>query len=94
MKQIDCLVVFVAEKDTADNHFRSFLKVSRNLMHLQDVEFAFLYPADLGGNQGNIAGVTSSDFYEQFGFGVRVYRRNNIGDYKDYNGEPESDALQ
>ena len=47
------------------------------------MEFAYLFPEDLGLSKGNLLALLNSEFYAQNGFGVRVYRRRNIGDYKD-----------
>ena len=52
-------------------------------MHMQDVEFAYLFPEDFKGSESNLIVLLESDFYKQNGFGVRVYRRGNIGDFKD-----------
>ena len=38
------LVIFVAEKNEANKEFNDYLEVSRKLLSLEDVEFAFLYP--------------------------------------------------
>lgn len=47
------------------------------------MEFAFLYPEDFYESLGNLITLTDSEFYRENGFGVRVYRRNNVGDYRD-----------
>jgi hypothetical protein len=33
-------------------------------MHLQDVEFAFVYPESLGGDLGSLRSVVDSSFYK------------------------------
>jgi hypothetical protein len=52
-------------------------------MHMQDIEFAYLFPEDFVNSEANLVELLYSDFYKENGFGVRVYRRGNIGDYKD-----------
>ena len=59
--------------------------MSRRLLTLDDVEFAFLYPKDFGKKEiGHLRRITESPFYEKLKFGIRVHRRNNIMDYKDF----------
>lgn len=55
----------------------------------EEVEFCWLYPEDLQPDIGNIKGVLDSEFYKSNGFGVRVYRKGQIGNFKDFNG-PEA----
>ena len=38
------LVIFIAERNEANRYFNDYLEVSRKLLTLDDVEFAFLYP--------------------------------------------------
>ena len=85
LEKSSLLVIFVAEKNEANRYFDDYLEVSRKLLTLDDVEFAFLYPTDFGHDLGNLERVTKSDFYQKFGFGIRVYRRGNLGDIKDMN---------
>lgn len=55
------------------------------MLTLDDVEFAFLYPADFGNDLSHLERVTKSPFYKDFEFGIRVYRRGNLADIKDMN---------
>ena len=52
-------------------------------MQMQDVEFAFLYPEDFKRGYGNLESLIQSDFYKQNQYGIRVYRRSNMGDFRD-----------
>lgn len=56
-------------------------------MYLQDVDFGFVYPEDFQQDLGNLRNFLQSDYYKQNGFGIRVYRRGNIGDFRDFEGE-------
>ena len=78
-------MIFIAERDTANRYFNDYLEVSRKLLTLDDVEFAFLYPQDFGNDLAHLERVTKKDFYEKFQFGIRVYRRGNLADIKDMN---------
>ena len=69
----------------ANTYFNDYLEVSRKLLTLDDVEFAFLYPEDFGNDLSHLERVTKSPFYERFKFGIRVYRRGNLADIKDLN---------
>ena len=44
LEKSSLLVVFVAEPKEANIHFNDYLEVSRKLLTLDDVEFAFVYP--------------------------------------------------
>jgi hypothetical protein len=77
------LIIFVAEEEKAEEHFRTYTKVSRHHINKDDIEFAFLYPKDLGHDIGNLRSLLDSDFYKNHEFGIRTYRRNNVGDFKD-----------
>ena len=79
------LIIFVAEEEKAEEHFRTYVKVSRHHIDKDDIEFAFLYPKDLGQNIGNLRSLVDSEFYHDHQFGIRTYRRSNIGDFKDLN---------
>ena len=57
------LIVFISEEEKAEEHFRTFVKVSRHHIVKDDFEFAFLYPSDLGQNIGNLRSLVDSDFY-------------------------------
>jgi hypothetical protein len=50
---------------------------------MQELEFAYLFPEDFVNSESNLAVLLESEFYKQNGFGVRVYRRKSIGDYRD-----------
>ena len=78
-------MIFIAEQNVANTSFTDYLEVSRKLLTLDDVEFAFLYPADFGNDLSHLERVTKSPFYEKFKFGIRVYRRGNLADIKDIN---------
>ena len=54
LKTSNLLVVFIAERNTANRYFNDYLEVSRKLLTLEDVEFAFLYPEDFGDDLGNL----------------------------------------
>jgi hypothetical protein len=54
VKKNKMLVVFVAQRNTCHNEFRAFMKCGHMLMHMQDVEFAFLYPEDFKQGIGNL----------------------------------------
>jgi hypothetical protein len=43
VREAKLLALFVSPKEKADVEFRHFLKVAHRLMHLQDVEFAYLF---------------------------------------------------
>ena len=58
------------------------MQCAHRLMHMQEVEFAFLYPEDFS-ELGNLQGLVDSQFYQHYGFSVRIYRRGSISDYKD-----------
>jgi len=79
------LVIFIAERSEANRSFNDYLEVSRKLLTLDDVEFAFLYPEDFKNDLGNLERVTKSPFYKEHKFGIRVYRRGNLSDIKDFN---------
>jgi len=79
------LVIFVAEKHTADRYFNEYLEVSRKLLTLDDVEFAYIFPSDFGNDLGNLERITKQAFYKEFEFGIRVYRRGSLADIKDMN---------
>lgn len=83
IKENKLLAVFVAPRDKADAEFRAYLKSAHALMHMQEIEFAFLFPEDFRNSLANIAGLMETPFYKKNEFGLRVYRRGNIGDYKD-----------
>jgi hypothetical protein len=78
------LAIFVAPRYKLESEFRAFMKCAHSLMHMQDVEFAFLYPEDYP-EIGNLQVLLDSPFYREKGFGVRVFRRGNISDYRDLN---------
>jgi hypothetical protein len=77
------IVTFISDMNEADREFKDFLQVTRQMIGLNDVEFAYLYPSDFGSNTGNLQRVLSSDFYRKWKFGIRVYRRGNISDVRD-----------
>ena len=77
------LIIFVAEEEKAEEHFRTYTKVSRHHINQDEIEFAFLYPKDLGHDIGNLRSLLDSDFYKNHEFGIRTYRRSNVGDFKD-----------
>lgn len=58
------LVIFIADPNEASRHFTDYLEVSRKLLTLDDVEFAFLYPADFGNDLSHLERVTKSPFYK------------------------------
>ena len=77
------LTVFVSEKHKADDEFNNYLEVSRRLLTLNDVEFAYAFIEDFEKEIGNLGELVESNFYKRWGFSVRVYRRGNIADFKD-----------
>lgn len=85
LEKSSLLVIFIADQNEANQNFNDYLEVSRKLLTLDDVEFAFLYPEDFNKDMGNLERVTSSVFYKQFEFGIRVYRRGSLADIKDMN---------
>ena len=52
-------------------------------MTLSDVEFAYAFIEDFEKEMGNLLELSGSNFYERWGFSIRVYRRGNIADFKD-----------
>ena len=78
------LVVFVAPKQTAESEFLAYLRATRLLLDFKEIEFAFLYPEDMGQDLGNLQKLMDSELYLARKFGVRVYRRGNLADYRDY----------
>jgi hypothetical protein len=82
IKENKMLVIFVAPKDESHAEFLAFIRCTRALMSMQDVEFAFLYPSDFP-ELGNLVTLLDSEFYQQRNFGIRVYRRHSVADYKD-----------
>ena len=85
LEKSSLLVIFVAEPNEANTYFNDYLEVSRKLLTLDDVEFAFIYPEDFGNELGNVERVVKSPFYKKFQFGIRVYRRGSLADIKDLN---------
>ena len=77
------LTVFVSEKHKADDDFNNYLEVSRRLLTLNDVEFAYAFVEDFEKEMGNLGELVESNFYKRWGFSIRVYRRGNIADFKD-----------
>ena len=77
------LTVFISEKHKADDEFNNYLEVSRRLLTLNDVEFAYAFIEDFEKEIGNLGELVESNFYKRWGFSVRVYRRGNIADFKD-----------
>ena len=75
--------MFVSEKNKADEDFTSYLEVSRRLLTLNDVEFAYAFIEDFEKEMGNLGELVESNFYKRWGFSIRVYRRGNIADFKD-----------
>ena len=57
--------------------------MSRKLLTLSDVEFAFAFIEDFEKELGNLVELTESNFYKRWNFSIRVYRRGNIADFKD-----------
>ena len=53
------------------------------------MEFAFLYEETFGKDQGSYRNFFTSEFYQTNGFGIRVYRRGNMGDIRDF----DTDAI-
>ena len=64
LEKSSLLVIFIAEKNEANRYFNDYLEVSRKLLTLDDVEFAFLYPSDFGNDLGNLERITKSPFYK------------------------------
>lgn len=54
IKQNTLLAIFVAPKEKSESEFRAFLKCSRSLMHMQDIEFAYLFPEDFINSEANL----------------------------------------
>lgn len=66
LEQSSLLVIFIAERSEANRYFNDYLEVSRKLLTLDDVEFAFLYPEDFGNDLGNLERVTNAAFYKKY----------------------------
>lgn len=90
VREAKLLAVFVSPKEKADVEFRQFLKVGHRLMHLQDVDFAYLYIETFGKDLGSYRNFIESPFYKSHEYGIRVYRRGNMGDIKDFDSEDTS----
>ena len=57
--------MFVSKKKEADDHFTNYLDVSRKLLSLADVEFAYAFIEDFEKEMGNLAEMTESNFYKR-----------------------------
>ena len=75
--------MFVSPKKEAEEDFTSYLEVSRKMLTLSDVEFAYAFVEDFEKEIGNLGELVESNFYKRWGFSIRVYRRGNIADFKD-----------
>ena len=75
--------MFVSPKKEAEEDFTSYLEVSRKMLTLSDVEFAYAFVEDFEREIGNLGELVESNFYKRWGFSIRVYRRGNIADFKD-----------
>ena len=75
--------MFVSPKKEAEEYFTNYMDVSRKLLSLSDVEFAYAFIEDFEKEMGNLVELTESNFYKRWGFSIRVYRRGNISDFKD-----------
>lgn len=54
------------------------------------MDFAFLYVETLGNDLGSFRNFIDSPFFKANDFGIRVYRRGNIGDVKDFDSVENS----
>mmetsp|Transcript_32549 Transcript_32549/g.42991 ORF Transcript_32549/g.42991 Transcript_32549/m.42991 type:complete len:85 (-) Transcript_32549:67-321(-) len=64
LKKSALLVIFIADKNEANRYFNDYLEVSRKLLTLDDVEFAFVYPSDFGNDMAHFERVTKAPFYQ------------------------------
>ena len=78
------LVLFLSYTDKCNVEFTKFVMASRTLLSVQDAEFAFAYVEDFGKDIGNLKGLMQTTEFRKHQCGVRVYRRGNIGDYRDF----------
>lgn len=46
-----------------------------------------MYEETLGKDLGSLRNFLSADFYKKNQFGIRIYRRGNIGDTKDFDSD-------
>jgi hypothetical protein len=84
LQQSKLLVIFISKENDADFEFELYLMASRRLLKLDDVEFAFMFIEDVQRDFPYLDEIKSSELYKKFGFGIRVYRRGKLTDYKDY----------
>ena len=89
LRQSKLLVVFISKENEANNEFELYLTACRRLLKLDDIEFAFMFIEDMQSDLP-LNEITGSQLYQQFGFGIRVYRRGKSSDYKDYNDKDVS----
>ena len=48
-----------------------------------------MYPQDFYDDLGNLESLVESDLYKRKDFGIRVYRRGNLADFKDFKSDDE-----
>ena len=78
------LVIFISEQGQADSEFERYLTAARHLLKLSDVEFAYLYIKDVATSLPDISKVVRGETFYRHSFGIRVYRRGSLHDFRDF----------
>ena len=85
-------MLFISRQNEADVEFDMYLSAARHLLKLKDVEFAYGYVEDLS-ELHDIEQITKSETFTRHHFYLRVIRRNNLSDVKDFNHKDKPSVL-